>query len=268
MASQVEKLKTAHVKEFEVIKSKHAKEIKELKVNHVAEMANREVQQEELESKLPEMTVGKDFFGEKIDLLAKHLASKKSEVDGILKSEGLEKAIEYMTNLTTKFLQLAFDNEYKNSLLASEINNEVNLNDGTLNVTGGEIEAENFPKATSSQAVLPENENQSMDLDAEIPDAENQDAQKPDAVSERMEADEMETGGVHSENEQCVDIGQRMVGGPEDDGCQSKSEHETPPSVETSTKMISAEPRVKLTIVPKKKKQRQSIRLPLLLMLM
>lgn len=44
-----------------------------------------------------------------------------------------------------------------------------------------------------------------------------------------------------------------MVGGPEDDGCQSKSEHETPPSVETSTKMISAEPRVKLTIVPKKK---------------
>lgn len=117
---------------------------------------------------------------------------------------------------------------------------------------------------------FPENETQSMDL--EIPDAENQDAQKPDAVSERMEADEMETGGVHSENEQCVDIvfitaSQRMVGGPEDDGCQSKSEHETPPSVETSTKMISAEPRVKLTIVPKKK-QRQSIRLPLLLMLM
>lgn len=51
---------------------------------------------------------------------------------------------------------------------------------------------------------FPENETQSMDL--EIPDAENQDAQKPDAVSERMEADEMETGGVHSENEQCVDI--------------------------------------------------------------
>ncbi|KAI3896535.1 hypothetical protein MKX03_010222, partial [Papaver bracteatum] len=109
------------------------------------------------------MTVGKDSFGKKIDLFAKHLASKKSEVDSILKSEGLEKAIEYMTNLTTKFLQLAFDNEYKNSLLTAEINNEVTLNDG-LNNTGGEIESENFPKATSSHAVLPENENQSIDL--------------------------------------------------------------------------------------------------------
>ncbi|RZC76572.1 hypothetical protein C5167_000668, partial [Papaver somniferum] len=128
MTKEIEALKDKYAEELRTVKSKYAAKVKRMKQNHAGEIVDIEVKQNELEEKLAEMIVGKDSFQKKMDSLATNLKSKIAEVDDIMRREGFESVIKYMTNLTTKFLQRPFQTEYQMALLSDQLRDELNAN--------------------------------------------------------------------------------------------------------------------------------------------
>ncbi|KAI3945291.1 hypothetical protein MKX01_035052 [Papaver californicum] len=146
MSTQIKLLKVNHEEELQRLRSKHAEEIKKLTNKHAEDLGDLMNKQEE------------SSFYSKMESLATHLDSKKSEVDALLQGGG--NMIEYITKLTEEFLRQAFSIEHKSSsVIEQEKNEDKEMKD-----------AENLEEEDKKQTdKIPDGVNDFPVFDADIP---------------------------------------------------------------------------------------------------